>query len=90
MGITIWTKLNKVFRLQSTSKEMTGSLFDYIGPVAINRWDNQKAVKYSIIYVPKKSNQKNNEKYLIILQDDNASSHPARKTIDYLKEKRQK
>lgn len=82
----------KVVRSRSTSKKMIACFFGYTGHVATIALEDRRTVNaewYTTICWPEVINEirKNNRKRRIILHHDNASSHTARQTIDYLTEK---
>lgn len=82
----------KVVRSRSTSKKMIACFFGCTGHVATIPLEDRRTVNaewYTTICLPTVFDEirKNNQKRRIILHHDNASSHTARQTNDYLKEK---
>lgn len=80
----------KVVRSRSTSKKMIACFFGQTGHIATIPLEDQKTVNakwYTGICLPKviQEMRKNNKKRRIILHHDNASSHTAHETNDYLK-----
>lgn len=94
---TVWvfqdeSNPTKVVRARSTSKKMIACFFGCTGHIATIPLEDRRTVNaewYTVICLPKVIDEirKNNRKRRIILHHDNASSHTARLTIDYLKEK---
>ncbi|GBP45175.1 Mariner Mos1 transposase [Eumeta japonica] len=93
---TIWIyrdepKLSKVARERSASKRMIASFFNKTGHVANVTLENCRNVSsdwYTTIFWRKLlTNSKNNRKRRMILSHDNASSHTAKQTNKFLKEK---
>jgi len=82
----------KVVRGRSAAKRMVASFFAKSGHVATVALKDRRTVNadwYTTICLPEVIDEfrKNNRKRRIILHHDNASSHTAKRTIDYLKEK---
>lgn len=82
----------KVVRSRSTSKKMIACFFGCTGHVATIPLEDRRTVNaewYTTICLPTVFDEirKNNKKRRIILHHDNASSHKARQTTEYLKEK---
>lgn len=92
---TVWAfqddeKPTKVVRTRSTSKKMVATFVAKSGHVATIALEDRRTVKadwYTTICLPAVISElrKNNPNRRIILHQDNASSHTARKTIDFLK-----
>lgn len=92
---TVWVfdgELNptKVVRGRSTSKKMIAFFFGKIGPVATVALEDRRTVTadwYTTICLPEviAAIRQNNIKRRIILHHDNASSHTAGQTLEYLK-----
>lgn len=85
-------KPTKVARVKSASKRMIASFFNKTGHVATVALENRRTVNsdwYTTICLPEVIDElrKNNRKRRIILHHDNASSHTARQTNDFLKAK---
>ena len=83
----------KVVRSRSTSKKMIACFFGQTGHIATIPLEDQKTVNakwYTGICLPKviQEMRKNNKKRRIILHHDNASSHTAHETNDYLKHRK--
>jgi len=81
----------KVVRPQSTSKKMIACFFGLTGHIATIPLEDRKTVNakwYTEICLPKvmKEIRKTNKNRRIMLHHDNASSHTARETKDFLKE----
>lgn len=80
----------KVVRSRSVSKKMIAAFFGVTGHVATVALEDRRTVNadwYTTICLPEVINEirKTNAKRRIILHHDNASSHTASQTIDYLK-----
>ena len=80
----------KVVRGRSTSKQMIACFFGINGHVATVSLEQRRSVTsewYTTICLPEVVSEirKTNRRRRIILHHDNASSHTAAKTIDYLK-----
>jgi len=93
---TVWSFVNepkptKVTRSRSVSKKMVASFIAKSGHVATICLEDRKTVNadwYTTICLPEviAELRKNNPKRRIILHHDNASSHTARRTIEFLAE----
>lgn len=93
---TVWSFINelkptKVTRSRSVSKKMVASFVAKSGHVATICLDDRKTVNadwYTTVCLPEviAERRKNNPKRRIILHHDNASSHTARRTIEFLAE----
>lgn len=93
---TVWTFVNelkptKVTRSRSVSKKMVASFVAKSGHVATICLEDRKTVNadwYTTICLPEviAELRKNNLNRRILLHHDNASSHTARRTIDFLNE----
>ena len=82
----------KVVRSRSTSKKMIACFFGCTGHVATIPLEDRRSVNaewYTTICLPTVFDEirKKNKKRRIILHHDNASSHTASQTIEYLKDK---
>lgn len=83
-------KPTKVVRSRSVSKKMVASFVSKTGHVATIPLQERRTVNadwYTMVCLPQvfAELRKNNPKRRIILHHDNASSHTARKTIEFLK-----
>ena len=83
-------KPTKVVRSRSVSKKMIASFFGVTGHVTTVALEDQKTVTanwYTTICLPKviEEIRKHNMRRRIILHHDNASSHTATQTVNYLK-----
>ena len=93
---TVWSFVNelkptKVTRSRSTSKKMVASFVSKSGHVATICLEDRKTVNadwYTTICLPEviAELRKNNRNRRIILHHDNASSHTAKRTIEFLKQ----
>lgn len=93
---TVWTfqnelKPTKIIRSRSTSKKMVATFVAKSGHVATICLQDRRTVNadwYTTVCLPEviAELRKNNQKRRIILHHDNASSHTARRTIDFLTE----
>jgi len=95
---TVWSFINepkptKVTRSRSVSKKMVASFVAKTGHVATICLEDRKSVNadwYTTVCLPEviAELRKNNPNRRIILHHDNASSHTARRTIEFLAEKK--
>lgn len=95
---TIWVfqdepKPTKVIRSRSTSKKMVATFVGKTGHVATIALEDRRTVNaewYTTVCLPQviAELRKSNSKRRIILHHDNASSHTARQTIEYLKQEK--
>lgn len=94
---TVWSFVNelkptKVIRSRSSSKKMVASFVSKSGHVSTVCLEDRKTVTadwYTTVCLPEviAELRKNNPNRRIILHHDNASSHTARRTIEFLEEK---